>query len=39
MSDHKVTTLQDGYDISYYPQTYAHVVKRQFTDESVESSL
>lgn len=39
MSDHKVTTLQDGYDISYYPQTYAHIVKRQFTDESVESSL
>ena len=34
-----ITTLTDGYDTAYYPQTYANVVKRQFEEESVESSL
>lgn len=37
--EHKLTTLQDGHEISYYPSTYANIVKRQNIDESVETSL
>ena len=37
--EHKLTTLQDGHEISYYPSTYANVVKRQHIEESVETSL